>query len=63
MYFYPREVVRRTVPLSSGRSEEQVLRRLPRNPNSFSTRNFISCVRSVLSQDGSTACSKRRARI
>lgn len=30
------------VPLRRGRSEEQVLSRLPRKPKSFSTRNFMS---------------------
>lgn len=51
------------LPLSSGISEEQVLSRLPKKPNSFSTRNFMSLARSFLSQDGSTAFNKCTARI
>lgn len=49
--------------LRSGRSEEQVLSKLPRKLNSFSTRNFMSWTRSVFSHDGRTACRRRKARI
>ena len=50
-------------PLSNGTSEEQVVSKLPRKPNSFSTRHFMSRALSVLSHDGRTACSKWTAKI
>lgn len=53
----------RCPPLRNGTSEEQVVSKLPRKPKSFSTRHSMSLARSVLSHDGSTACSKCTAKI
>lgn len=50
-------------PLRNGTSEEQVVSKRPRKPNSFSTRHSMSLALSVLSHDGSTACSKCTAKI